>query len=99
MENEKFKISDETFRVIFKYCEVPDLLNKLLKSRKWKPKVNSIFLEVLSSNLLANDEHVVLYLVGLDDETIAFSDSFESFLDVISVNTSTAIVNQDRSEA
>ena len=92
---QKFKISDETFRVIFKYCEVPDLLNKLLKS--WKPKVNSIFLEVLSSNLLAN-EHV-LYLVGLDDETIAFSDSFESFLDVISVNASTAIVNQDRSEA
>ena len=94
---QKFKISDETFRVIFKYCEVPDLLNKLLKSGKWKSKVNSIFLEVLSSNLLAN-EHV-LYLVGLDDETIAFSDSFESFLDVISVNASTAIVNQDRSEA
>ena len=92
---QKFKISDETFRVIFKYCEVPDLLNKLLKSGK--SKVNSIFLEVLSSNLLAN-EHV-LYLVGLDDETIAFSDSFESFLDVISVNASTAIVNQDRSEA
>ena len=41
----------------------------------------------------------VLYLVGLDDETIMLSDFLESFLDVISVNASTAIVNQDRSEA
>ena len=64
-------------------------------------KVNSIYLEVLSLNLLANEGVIcdILYLVGLDDETIMLSDFLESFLDVISVNASTAIVNQDRSEA